>query len=92
MRNEALPEEIKRMVSAISSARPRLLSGTRETKPAFLSLVPAKRFSIGVSIGISFLDCDVERDEAYFVVIGPMPHRHENGNRMMTPQRSGRGY
>jgi hypothetical protein len=39
------------MVSAISSGHPTRLSGTVAAKPAFLSGVPAKRFSIAVSIG-----------------------------------------
>jgi hypothetical protein len=39
------------MVSAISSGLPTRLSGTVAAKPAFLSAVPAKRFSIPVSIG-----------------------------------------
>src|ERR1700730_8809078 len=39
------------MVSAISSGLPTRLSGTVAAKPAFLSGVPAKRFSIAVSIG-----------------------------------------
>src|SRR5467141_2023931 len=49
--NDALSEERKAMVCAISSGRPKRLSGTLDAKRAFLSSVPVKRFSIPVSIG-----------------------------------------
>ena len=48
---EALSEETKRIAWAISSGFPARCSGTFATKPAFLSSVLAKRFSIAVSIG-----------------------------------------
>jgi hypothetical protein len=49
--NEALSEATKRMASAISSERPKRLSGTPEAKLAFCSFEPAKRASMSVSIG-----------------------------------------
>src|SRR5712671_6786171 len=49
--NDALSEERKAMVCAISSGFPTRLSGTVDAKRAFLSSVPVKRFSIPVSIG-----------------------------------------
>ena len=51
MTNDALSEERKAMVYAISSGFPTRLSGTVEANLAFLSAVPVKRFSIAVSIG-----------------------------------------
>ena len=49
--NDALSEERKAMVCAISSGFPTRLSGTVEASLAFLPAVPVNRFSIGVSIG-----------------------------------------
>src|SRR6266853_6726808 len=49
--NEALSDARNMMVWAISSGLPTRLSGTVAARPAFLSSVPAKRFSIPVSIG-----------------------------------------
>src|SRR5713226_7486153 len=49
--NDALSDARNMMVSAISSGLPTRLSGTVAAKPAFLSAVPAGRFSIAVSIG-----------------------------------------
>src|SRR5947207_9186655 len=49
--NDALSDARKTMVSAISSGLPTRLSGTVAARPAFLSSVPVKRFSIPVSIG-----------------------------------------
>src|ERR1700747_351982 len=49
--NDALSDARNRMVWAISSGVPTLLSGTVAARPAFLSSVPVKRFSIPVSIG-----------------------------------------
>src|ERR1700736_3153673 len=49
--NDALSDARNIMVSAISSGLTTRLSGTVAAKPAFLSAVPAKRFSIAVSIG-----------------------------------------
>src|ERR1700730_11264207 len=49
--NDALSDARNMMVSAISSGLPTRLSGTVAAKPAFLSAVPAKRFSIAVSTG-----------------------------------------
>jgi hypothetical protein len=49
--NEALSEAIKRIASAISSGRPKRLSGTPEAKLAFCSFDHVKRASISVSIG-----------------------------------------
>ena len=51
MTNDALSDARNMMVSAISSGLPIRLSGTVAAKPAFLSGVPAKRFSPAVSIG-----------------------------------------
>src|SRR5271169_3832740 len=47
----ALSEARKTMASAISSGFPTRLSGTVETRPAFLSALPVKRLSISVSVG-----------------------------------------
>src|SRR6266481_8035469 len=49
--NDALSDERKTIVCAISSGLPTRLSGTVAVRPAFLSSVPVKRFSIPVSIG-----------------------------------------
>src|SRR5207245_1224708 len=48
---DALSDERNTMVWATSSGAPTRLSGTVVIKPAFLSSVPVKRFSIPVSIG-----------------------------------------
>jgi hypothetical protein len=49
--NDALSDARNMMVWAISSGLPTRLSGTVAARPAFLSAVPVKRFSIPVSIG-----------------------------------------
>ena len=49
--NEALSEERKAIVCAISSGFPTRLSGTVDAKLAFLSEVLVNRFSMAVSIG-----------------------------------------
>src|SRR5438876_9636775 len=49
--NDALSEARNMMAWAISSGLPTRLSGTVAARPAFLSSVPVKRFSIPVSIG-----------------------------------------
>src|SRR5580692_12157137 len=49
--NEALSDARNTMVWAISSGLPTRLSGTVAAKLAFLSALPAKRFSMAVSIG-----------------------------------------
>src|ERR1700738_3733514 len=49
--NDALADARNMMGWAISSGLPTRLSGTVAARPAFLSAVPEKRFSIPVSIG-----------------------------------------
>src|SRR5882762_8008994 len=49
--NDALSDARNMMVWAISSGLPTRLSGTVAARPAFLSSVPVKRFSMSVAIG-----------------------------------------